>query len=224
MNNQLKNGFWVLCLVSIFLSGAYFISKYKKSKKPQLPYYGKGITINPNEFQSEVEPYIHKIGKFEFINQHNEPITEQDFKDCIYIANYIFTTCPGICKDMTRELRKIYTHFKSDSSIKILSHTSKPEEDSVSVLYDFSKSQGVSEQNKWHFVTGNIDSLYQMALSSYLIVNPEDEKTNGTFVHTERVALIDQRLHIRGFYDATDPKETGRLIKDIELLKKELQQ
>lgn len=218
MKKELRNGLIVLGCVAIFLSIAFYISKSKKEDRPKLPFYGKGEAIQPNEYDASMDNAIHRVSDFKFINQEGKVVTQKTFADCIYVSDYIFTTCPGICKEMSREMKKVYQKFINNSQVKILSHTSKPEEDSVSVLLSYAKSLGVTQHDKWMFVTGNIDSLYKMALKNYLIVDETESEIGNTFVHTERMALIDKNKHIRGFYDGTKPAETEKLIKDIEKL------
>lgn len=218
MKKELRNGLIAFGCVLFFLFTALYISKNNKEHRPKLPFYGKGLVVQPNEYDFSMDSLIHRVSDFRFINQEGKIVTQKTFTDCIYITDYIFTTCPGICKDMSREMQKVYHKFLQNPEVKILSHTSKPNEDSIPVLFDYAISQGVSNHGKWNFVTGNIDSLYQMALKNYLIVDEAESEVGNTFVHTERMALIDKRKHIRGFYDGTNPAETERLIKDIEKL------
>ncbi len=218
MKKEISNALIVFIAIVIFLSAAFLISQANKAKRPKLPYYESGLVIQPNEYNASLDSVLHKVSNFSFVNQKGKNISQQNFKNCVYVADYIFTTCPGICKDMSREMKKVYQKFEKNDQVKILSHTSKPSEDSVAVLLAYAIRQGVYNHDKWYFVTGNIDSLYQMALKSYLIVNPDEAVAGNTFVHTERVALIDKRQHIRGFYDGTNPAETSRLIEDIEKL------
>lgn len=218
MKKEIRNALVALVLVVAFLSTAYFISQNRKANLPKLPFYGEGLVISPSEYNPAMDSLLHHVGDFEFTNQLGKNVTQKDFANSIYIANYIFTTCPGICKDMTRELRRVYKKFENDDRVKILSHTSKPEEDSVSVLFAYAQRQGVREPQQWQFVTGNIDSLHSIALHDYLIANPDDARDGNTFVHTERVALIDKNKHIRGFYDATSPAEVDKMMADIEKL------
>ena len=218
MTKEIKNGLVAFAVAALFLSTAYYLSWNRKSKLPKLPFYGENVIISPSEYSAAIAPTLHKVGNFSFTNQLGKTVTQKDFDSSIYIANYIFTTCPGICKDMTKELRRVYQQIESRPQVKILSHTSKPEEDSVEVLYSFAQRNGVKRHNQWVFVTGNIDSLHQIALKGYLIANPDDARDGNTFVHTERVALIDKNKHIRGFYDATSAKEINEMMLDIDKL------
>jgi protein SCO1/2 len=204
-------------VIVIFLGGAYYFSQ-NNTRLPVLPYYSHGIKIDPVEYTSVLKSAITPVSDFIFFNQKGDTITYKNFVGHIYIANYIFTTCPGICKDMTHELRRVYKRFEKNDKVKILSHTSKPEEDNIPVLMEYAKSLGVTNHEKWSFVSGNIDDLFNMALNEYQIINPDEYVDGNTFVHTEKVALVDQEGFVRGYYDATNPKQVDLMMSDIELL------
>lgn len=210
-----------LIVIVAFLGGAYYFSQINKTLLPVLPYYSHGLKIDPVEYTPVLKSAITPIADFGFENQKGDTVTLKNFSKHIFVANYVFTTCPGICKDMTRELRRVYKRFEKNDKVKILSHTSKPEEDSVPILLQYAKSLGVTNHQKWSFVTGNIEDLFSMALNEYQIINPDEYVEGNTFVHTEKVALVDEEGFVRGYYDATNPKEIDLMMSHIELLLKE---
>ena len=101
-----------------------------------------------------------------------------------------------------------------------ISHTIDPEHDSISLLKSFSENLGVSSK-KWHFVTGNVDSIYKIAEKNYFTSAYPDSIDKSNFIHGGGLLLVDKNKHIRGVYDGTDESETNRLISDIKLLLKE---
>jgi protein SCO1/2 len=165
---------------------------------------------------------IHTIAPFNFVNQNGETITERSFQDKIYVANFFFTICPGVCPRMTANLLTIQEAFKADENVNILSHTVMPWVDSVSVLKSYAELKGVNSA-QWHLVTGTKADIYTTARDSYFA----DEGFGKTvtiesdFLHTENIVLIDTKRRIRGVYNGTLPLEMRRLIEDIHILKKE---
>src|SRR5690606_12487914 len=95
---------------------------------------------------------LHRIGSFNLINQNGKTITEKDFEGKIYIADFFFVTCPTICPKMTKQMKRVYQKFESNSDVLILSHTVMPEHDSVPVLKEYEIKNEVSAP-KWNFVT-----------------------------------------------------------------------
>lgn len=160
------------------------------------------------------------IPSFSFINQENKVVTDKTFDDKIYIADFIFLSCGTICPKMNVEMLKVYKAFDKDERVLFISHTVDPEHDSIPQLKAFATELGVSSK-KWHFVTGNKDSIYKLALENYFTSAYPDSADKNNFVHGGGLLLVDKEKHIRGVYDGTNEIETERLIKDIKTLIKE---
>lgn len=161
----------------------------------------------------------HTIADFSLTNQNGKTVTQDDYKDKIYVADFFFTTCQTICPIMTDHMVKIQTALKDDSSVLLLSHTVTPEIDSVPQLKKYSVEKGVNDK-KWNLVTGDKREIYDLARKSYLVAkdNPYEE---FDLIHTENFVLVDKRKRIRGFYDGTDSEAIDELLEDIKILQQE---
>lgn len=180
------------------------------SQKPEkLPFLGNPII----QGKDTIYP---KIIDFSFINQDSVIITNKTFENKIYIADFIFLSCPTICPKMNFELNKVYEVYKNNPKVNYLSHTIDPERDSISRLKNFKSSLDLNEN--WHFVTGNKDSIFSIATNSYFTTAYPDAKEPGGLVHGGGFLLVDKNKYIRGVYDGTNPEETKRLINDIKIL------
>ncbi len=162
----------------------------------------------------------HKIADFSLINQNGKTITQNDYKDKIYVADFFFTTCQTICPIMTDHMVKIQNETLNDDEVMLLSHTVTPEIDSVPQLKKYTLKKGVID-NKWNLVTGDKKQIYDLARKSYLAVKTVGDGDEFDMIHTENFMLIDKKKQIRGFYDGTDPEAIKQLLKDIEVLKRE---
>lgn len=160
------------------------------------------------------------IAEFAFIDQYGKAVTSGTVKDKIYVADFIFLSCPTICPVMTREMKKVYDEFQQDDRIVFISHTIDPKNDTIPRLKAFSENLGV-DGSKWHFVTGSQDSIMEIAEKSYFSTAMADSSSPGGFAHSGGLLLIDRNRHIRGVYNGTNPLETKRLIEDIKVLLKE---
>ena len=163
---------------------------------------------------------FHKIDNFSLVNQNNEIITNETYDGKIYIADFFFTTCPGICPIMKENMIVLQDEFINDDDILLLSHTVTPEIDSVPVLKKYSQEQGVVD-SKWNMVTGNKKQIYDLARKSYLVAEDIESPVKYDMIHTENIVLVDSKRRIRGFYDGTDIDVMEDLINDIKILKKE---
>lgn len=214
----MKGKFLVLFLILVLPSLMYVVLSTGEHKFNTLPYYGNKIpTASIIDGEEIVDTVYHTISDFSFTNQFNETITQDAIQNKIVVVDYFFTTCGSICPKMTEQLTIVQERFRDNEDVIILSHTVNPEHDSVEVLLDYANQFGAIK-NKWHFLTGNKRTLYEMALRSYLINAGEDVLAEGGFLHSEMLVLIDKNKHIRGFYDGTDPAEVLDLTKAIKLL------
>lgn len=118
---------------------------------------------------------------------------------------------------MTTNLVEVQKAFIHDPKVKLLSFSVMPDIDSVSVLKEYAKINGVID-SKWNLVTGDKKAIYAMARKSYLAVKQGKPEELYDMVHTENFVLVDSKRRIRGFYDGTKKEEIQRLIEDINWL------
>ncbi len=214
----------VLILVSlILLIGCKKLEQEKVlSRVETLPFYDEA-TFTPKWFANDNDSlkYFHKIADFNLINQDGETISNKTFSNKIYITDFFFTTCPGICPKMTASMMDLQKEYINDDEVMLLSHSVTPEIDSVPTLKEYAlKNEIVS--SKWHLVTGNRKEIYDLGRKSYFV--EEDlgkEKTANDFLHTENFVLVDKNKHIRGIYNGLNSNDIIQLITDVKTLKKE---
>ena len=213
----------VFAIVMGILSVIIITVIYSLLKVPQkLPIYQPDMVDNTlvDSTIQYVKKY-HKIAPFTLINQNGDTITQENYKDKIYVADFFFTTCQTICPIMTDHMVQIQNELKQDQEVLLLSHSVIPEYDTPEILKEYAVKKGVDD-SQWNLVTGSRKDIYTLARKSYLAVKdiPGEE---DAMVHTENFMLIDKKSQIRGYYDGTDPKEIKRLLEDITILKMEYQ-
>ena len=162
----------------------------------------------------------HTIANFKLINQNGKTITNDDYKDKIYIADFFFTRCQTICIAMAYNMSELQEFYKNDDDILFLSHSVTPVMDSVSVLKKYAVKKGVID-GKWNVTTGSKKHIYELARKSYFAVLDEGTGDENDFIHTEQFVLVDKEKRIRGYYDGTEKKDMLKLKEDIVLLKEE---
>ena len=213
----------------LIVSFVYFVYKDEDLSKSLLP------VLNDN------------VQNFSFTNQDGKQVTEANVEGKVYVAEYFFTTCKGICPLMNANMRRVFDKYKDEPNFLILSHTCMPETDSVPLLkaYEAKMINGVLEKNEdgsykieydsanhkskmkntnWNFVTGDKASLYKMARQSYLIDNNKPDTTQALadqFIHTQFFALVDNQRRVRGIYDGLVEDDIQKLFTDIKGLVKE---
>ena len=193
--------------------------------KPEVPallvYQPKGAGINKELIDSTVQHVkkYHTIADFKLTNQNGKTITQEDYNNKIYVADFFFTTCQTICPIMTDHMSQIQEKIKNNNEVMLLSHTVMPEVDSVAQLKRYALEKGVDDL-KWNLVTGTKKEIYDLARKSYLAAKENPGNPYG-LIHTENFVLIDKKKRIRGFYDGTAQEDIDRLLGDVAKLQKE---
>ena len=188
--------------------------------RPALPYYVSAdftpIWATGNKAES-----LHRIAPFSLRDQNGQIVTDQTFAGRIYLANFFFTTCPGICPLMNKNFEALQLALRDDPNVLFLSHSVTPEMDSVPVLRKYATEYGAID-GKWHLVTGSKKDIYTLARESYFADESKDVPNGDQdFLHTEKMFLIDRKGRIRGVYNGVLPAEMNRIKEDVKVLEKE---
>lgn len=172
----------------------------------RLPIYSPS-DVNPKLVDASVKHIQsnHTIANFNLINQNGEQVTNDTYKDKIYVADFFFTTCKTICIAMAYNMSELQEHYKNDKEIMFLSHSVTPVMDSVPVLKAYAETKGVID-GKWNVTTGDKKHIYELARKSYFAVLDEGNGDENDFIHTEQFVLVDKERRIRGYYDGTEKK------------------
>jgi len=204
---------------NIFVSSIFFglLASSCQTKEQKLPIIGEREVVERQENGNTVVDTIYpKIPPFQFLNQDSVLITDKDFDNKIYVANFFFTHCPSICPTMQRNLLKAYNKYKNDDRISFLSHSIDFKYDQPSVLKSYAQKLGV-DNAQWQFVTGSKADIYGLS-DKYLVYTKEDASVPGGYDHTGYLVLIDHNKHIRGAYDGTNDEQVQQMLGDIDIL------
>lgn len=210
-----------LLIMAVFSVGMIYAIYTLLTPDKKLPVFNPS-DVNPKLVDESVVHIRrnHKVADFKLINQNGEIVTQDDYKDKIYVADFFFTRCMTICPVMTNNMGKLQEVFKNDDDIKFLSLSVTPEMDSIPILKEYAINKGVIDA-KWNITTGDKKHIYELARKSYFAVLDEGDGGLQDFIHTENFILIDKKRQIRGFYDGTDSEDIERLIIDIKILQNE---
>jgi protein SCO1/2 len=198
-----KRWFYILFFAFLVIAFYFVLTKI-------IPGYGKvGL------------PVLNKVQAFSFLDQNGNRVSNKNLEGKVYVSEFFFTTCPGICPRLNANLRPVYDKFKNDSNFRILSHTVNPGTDSVARLKKYADSLGVSSP-EWTFLTGTKDSLYLAARLSYLLDDPKNNLSpiDEQFIHTQFFAIVDKNGQVRSIIDGLKKDEISQMEIQIgELLK-----
>jgi len=179
---------------------------------------------NPSDFNPELVDVSlqetsknHTVSDFQLINQNGQMITQEAYKDKIYVADFFFTKCPSICPIMTNNMAELQNTFLDNDRVMFLSLSVTPIMDSIPVLRKYATDKGVID-SKWNVTTGDKKHIYELARKSYFAVVEKGDGGLQDFIHTPNFILVDTEKQIRGIYDGTVDDEIIRLVNDIKTL------
>src|SRR5689334_24065159 len=161
MSKSMVNGQRLTGASTHFLLFAFclLLSACIQKKEVPLPIFGE------REVQG-TDTIYHSIDKFKFVDQDSAEVTNETFRNKIYVTDFFFTSCRTICPIMKTQMLRVYDSIQNDPDVLLLSHSIDPEYDTVGLLHDFAERLGV-KSSKWHFVTGNKDDIYKIAQTGY---------------------------------------------------------
>ena len=141
-------------IIGTILLGCKEDGNEKSSRVENLPYYNEAsFTPHWLGFEDQILDNYHRIPDFSLINQDGDTVTAKTFENKIYITDFFFTSCFGICPKLTSNMGKIQEAFEKDDNVLLLSHSVTPKYDSVPALARYAENNKVIA-NKWHLATG----------------------------------------------------------------------
>ena len=181
--------------------------------------------LNPRWNESELDTVFQTLPAFQLIDENGKTFSSSALKGKIHVASFFFTRCTTICPKISTQISRVQDTFEGDSEIKLISISVDPVHDRPEQLTAYAQRFDANPM-QWSFLTGEKKNIYPLILNGYhvpladaseydqAIKNPDE-----TFIHSERLVLVDKEGIIRGFYDGTDKKEVDRLLVEIKVLK-----
>ena len=226
-----KNKSYIGISFIILIFGIYAIPKIiDRFKNNEIV---KGDRLDKVSNSSKNNESLVKIGpapKFELVNQDNVKISNETYKDKVYVLEFFFTTCPTICPKMNLSMLQIEKNFFGNPNFGIVSITIDPEHDTAKVLKEHRELLGVKSSN-WNFLTGDKTYIFDLSNKGFNLYAGENNKAKGGFEHSGLFALIDKNGDIRCrkdkygnpilYYDGLEKTGVRDIQQDIKILLKE---
>ncbi|WP_208133454.1 SCO family protein [Hymenobacter sp. BT559] len=174
-------------------------------------------------------PYLGAQGKkpvpaFSLPDQEGKQVSTKSLAGKVYVTDFFFATCPGICPRMQSELLRVYKQFANNPNVVFVSFTIDPEHDTQAVLADYARRLGVNAPGStWRFLrTPDRPAAYKLA-NNYQAAAETDLKAPGGIAHSGALALVDDQGYVRGAYDGLNPVAVNTLIRQLPVLLAEVQ-
>ncbi|HTF81389.1 MAG TPA: SCO family protein [Cytophagales bacterium] len=217
MNKFFKiGGLLLLIAVPIFL--VILLHVFGKNKYNLRHYFPLEVKEKQVDGKTVSDTVFHKVPNYQLTDQEGKPFSQDQLAGKIYVADFFFTRCGGICPKMTKQLTRVQERFRDVAELKIVSITVDPENDTPEVLRKYAHEYK-AKPGFWYFLTGEDSYIYRLAKVDFMLNAMENNTSDEEdFVHSDKLVLVDSERHIRGYYNGTDPAEVDRLMVEIDIL------
>ncbi len=205
MNNKLLSRLLALLILLIIPLGFYFFYKKKIDALPK---------------RAEKIQSFWDAPSFKYATQNGDTLASDSLKGRVYVADFIFTNCPDMCKDLSKTMAQLQQNFTDNARLKLVSFSIDPARDSIPALKDYAARYG-AVRNKWYFLRGDTATIWNTIEKGFKVSVGYAHDTTGTgysFTHSGKLVLVDQDGKVRGFYNGTDKSEMDSLYNNIGLL------
>ena len=160
-------------------------------------------------------PTLGRVPQFQLTLETDRPFDSHALDGHIWVANFIYTTCPGPCPMMSHQMHGIQNSTAGTPELKLVSFTVDPAHDTPPVLAEYA-THFKADPARWYFLTGEIERLNDLGLNAFKL-----NSVDGSLNHSTRFVLVDGKRRIRGYYLSSDDGFPKMLLHDIRQLQSE---
>ena len=153
------------------------------------------------------------VPNFTLTNQNGQPFGSAQLNGKIWIADFVYSTCPGPCPMISSRMNDLQVPL-AKTDVHLVSFTVDPAKDTPQVLQTYAESLH-AEPGRWDFLTGEQSAIYKLCRDGFKLAVSEEA---GVPIHSTRMVLVDRHGEIRGYYDAADPQGVTKLLADTNHL------
>jgi protein SCO1/2 len=178
-----------------------------------------------SQLKAKPLPVYATLSAFTLTNQNGQTITLADLRGKVWIADAIFTRCPGQCLLMSAHMKEIQNALPAGQPIQLVSFTTDPAFDQPPVLKKYAEHLG-AQDNRWSFLTGDKSALHSVEVDGLklpVLDKPANEQEGATdlFIHSEKFVLIDKQARIRGWSDGQNSNVVADMVTAAQILARE---
>lgn len=203
---------WIWLLLALILAG--------------ITAAGAGLLIVRWRAAHQPLPVLGAVSDFALTERSGRTVTRADLAGYVWVADFVFTRCPGPCPLMTAQLVQLQRSLAAPSLVRLVSFTVDPEYDTPPVLSAYADRFGAARE-RWWFLTGPKQTIYTLATQGFHLGVQENPPENrlpgeGPIFHSTRYVLVDAQGRIRGYYNSEDSDHVlSRLLRDVAILLRE---
>lgn len=170
-------------------------------------------------------PVISQVGPFALTNQYGIRTAKDHLDDLVWVADVVFTRCPGQCHRLSQMMRRMQQRVPPGAGVRMVSLTADPEYDTPAVMLKYGARYGFAT-NSWLFLTGPKADVYGLAAKGLMfsVVEKDPGKAKNLedqFIHSASFAVVDRRGRLRAMVQAENPDAEDTVLRIVNSLLKE---
>lgn len=170
---------------------------------------------------AEPLPVLFSLPPFTLTDQDARPFGSEQLVGRVWVADFIFTECPGMCPILSRRMAALQDALRGDPAfddVRLVSFSVDPETDTPEVLRAYADRHG-AEPGRWSLLTGSREAIWELSKEGFrLAVAESPGSEEGPFLHSGKLVLVDRESRIRGYYDGLEPQSQAALLADLRQL------
>ena len=233
----------ILIIILLIVFGLVFVPRVIDRVKNNDISRSESRSLKLDNFEKNIKPLPYllmnnerkKVPEFNFVNQNGELVSNNDYIGKVYIVEFFFTTCTTICPVMNTNLIHIQNSFTKFSDFGIASFSINPEYDTVDILNQYAKENGIVNSN-WNLMTGDRSEIYKLANDGFNLYTAASSDFIDGFEHSGYFALIDKqgfircrndefgnpKIYYKGSVNYMDKLDSNGEAEEITILKEDL--
>ena len=165
-------------------------------------------------------PVLGAVPEFTLTDQNGEAFRSVDVAGKVWLASFIYTTCPGPCPRIVQKVAEVARRMGAEPDFALVSFSVDPEADTPEVLEAYARTHAI-DGTRWKLVTGDAADLLGLVRTGFMLpvaraegLSAEELAEAGPVIHSVRLVLVDQALRVRAYYDSGNPADIDRLERD----------
>ena len=159
------------------------------------------------------------VPAFQLVNQNGQPFGSAQLTGKIWIADFVYTTCPGPCPMISSRMSELQKPLEK-TDVHLVSFSVDPEKDTPQVLRGYA-DRLQADPARWDFLTGPKSVIYKLSHDGFKLAVSDGTGEQGIPIHSTRMVLVDRHGDIRGYYDATEVDAITKVVADTSHLLRE---
>jgi heme o synthase len=145
------------------------------------------------------------VPDFTLTERSGKTVSRDDLTGKVWVASFVFTRCSGPCPQVTAAMARLQKELDlaNNADVRLVTFTVDPDKDTPSELKEYA-ARYQADPERWLFLTGMPEAdLHKLLHDGFKVTaqRAASPKAGDEFDHSSRLAVVDRRGNIRGYFD-----------------------